>query len=314
MHRPLALLVALAAQPSPDAVRGAAAPAAPPGLVRALEGFPAGARRAVAATAPLVGRPYVLNPLGEGGGFDPDPRFRLDAFDCWTFVETAVALGSAASLDEARLALDDVRYSGAVDYGHRNHEVLSQWVPANGGKGWIADAAAEIAGPRAQDAAVEYSAARWDAVARAGHAIPGLARDRLPEGRFAVGMVAPADLGAVERRIPEGAIALVVREDLPDRSTRVSHAGLVVVRPDGSRWVRHASSAAGVMRVVEEPLARFLRAQQRAMRWRVSGLAFLSVLDNRARVAALAAAAQAAGRPPGPQPSGPAALPPPPRM
>ena len=33
--------------------------------------------RAVAATAPLLGRRYLLSALGEGTGPDPDPRFRL---------------------------------------------------------------------------------------------------------------------------------------------------------------------------------------------------------------------------------------------
>ena len=84
-----------------------------------------------AATAPLLGVRYLLSPLGEGAGLDPDPRFRLDAFDCVTFVETALALGSAGSLEEARRALDDVRYRSRVDVADRLHEVLSQWIPSN---------------------------------------------------------------------------------------------------------------------------------------------------------------------------------------
>jgi hypothetical protein len=86
----------------------AAAPA-PAAVARALGEAPPGGARAVRATAPVVGAPYLLSPLGEGAGPDPDPRFRLDAFDCMTFVETAVALGSASSLEEGRRALDDVR-------------------------------------------------------------------------------------------------------------------------------------------------------------------------------------------------------------
>ena len=78
----------------------AAPPAAPAPLLRALSEQPAGPARAVAGTAPLLGRRYLLSALGEGTGPDPDPRFRLDAFDCVTFVETAIALGNAASAAE----------------------------------------------------------------------------------------------------------------------------------------------------------------------------------------------------------------------
>jgi len=84
----LALALALAAAPPP----------ATPGLEEAIEqalASPAGGPRASAATAPLLGVRYLLSPLGEGVGLDPDPRFRLDAFDCVTFVETALEIGRA---------------------------------------------------------------------------------------------------------------------------------------------------------------------------------------------------------------------------
>jgi hypothetical protein len=289
MARPLALLaLALAAPPSPSS-----APPAAPGesgrtgaIVAALRAAPAGGARADAATRPLLGSPYVPTPLGEAAGYDPDPRFRLDAFDCMTFAETAVALGSASTLDEARAALDDVRYAEAIAYEGRNHEVLSQWIPANVRKGWVEDVASAVAGPRARVAAVEYDAARWAAVARAGRAIPGVPRARLPVGRFEVGLVPEADVPAVAARIPDGTLAFVVRADLRDRPTRVTHVGLVVRGPGGATLVRHATSSVGTARVIEEPIERFLRREERAAAWRVEGLALLAIHDNRPRVAA----------------------------
>jgi hypothetical protein len=259
-------------------------------IARALARTDAGAPRAVAATRPLVGMPYATSPLGEGEGQDPDPRFRLDAFDCMTFVETAVALASAASLDEARRALDDVRYDGPAAYAARNHEVLSQWIPSNVRKGWVAEATAAIAGASAHSAAKEYTPASWRAVRAAGRAIPGIARARLPVGRFDVAVVPPEAVAPLAPRVPLGALVFVVREDAPDRATRVTHAGLVVRGPGGEAFVRHATSTKGVGRVIEEPLDRFVRRQLRAYpRWPVEGFAFFTLPDATARIRALSA-------------------------
>ena len=260
-------------------------------VARALARAPAGGPRAAAATRPLVGARYEPSPLGEGAGRDADPRFRLDAFDCMTLVETATALGSAASLGEARAALDDVRYSGLAEYAGRNHEVLSQWIPANVAKGWIADATPALLGGAPTVAAKEYTRASWGAVRAAGRAIPGVPRARLPLGRFEVGIVPLAGVASIAARIPEGTIVFVVRADAPDRATRVTHAGLVVGGPAGARLVRHSTSSRGVARVIEEPLDRFLRREGLAYpRWPLEGLSFFTIRDATARVRALASA------------------------
>jgi hypothetical protein len=269
---------------------GAAAQPAPPALLRALAEAPAGGPRAAAATAPLHGAPYLPSALGEGEGPDPDPRFRLDAFDCMTFVETAVALGSASSIEDAARALDDVRYRGPPAIANRNHEVMSQWLPANSAKGWVADVTRALAGPLARTEAKEFTGASWRAVARAGRAIPGVPRAALPRGRFTIEVVPEAGLLDLSDRLPEGALLLVVRADAPDRSTRVTHAGIVFLGPDGARWVRHATSTAGVARVIEEPLPRFLARQDKAPAHRpVAGISVLEIRDNRARLARLRA-------------------------
>jgi hypothetical protein len=216
-----------------------------------------------------------------------------------TFVETAIALASASTLSDARLALDDVRYAGTPAYAERNHEVLSQWIPSNVRKGWLAEATHAIAGGSARPAAKEYTPASWRAVRAAGRAIPGVPRARLPLGRFDVAIVAPADVPPLARRLPEGAIVLVVRSDAPDRATRVTHAGLVVRTPGGAALVRHATSSRGVGKVIEEPLDRFLRRQVRAYpRWPLEGFAFFTLPDASARVHELAAPSARPAEPP----------------
>jgi len=264
----LALLLAAAPPRTGVAPRVAAALAA---------GHEAGGPRAAAATQPLHGLPYAQDPLGEGSGPDPDPRFRLDAFDCMTFVETAAALGASTTLDEARRALDEIRYDGAPSLAARNHEVLSQWIPANLRKGFIRPLPAGLlagAAPPAA-AAVEYDEARWGRLARLGLALRGVTPQRLPLGRFEVPVIPPDAFVALGPALPDGTLAFVVREDRPDRPTRVTHAGLVVAAPGPghARLVRHATSSAGVTRVIEEPLDRFVARQRAASRRPLTGFA-----------------------------------------
>jgi hypothetical protein len=105
-------------------------------------------------------------------------------------------------------------------------------------------------------------------------------------GRFATELVPTASLDAVEPRLPVGAVIWVVRAERLDQVTRITHGGLVVVK-QGRRWIRHASASPNVMRVVEEPLARFVEHQRRASSRTLVGLAVFAAPDNRARLAAL---------------------------
>jgi hypothetical protein len=273
----LAAALLLAAGPAPDRL---------PALLAAGAASPAGGPRAAAASAPLVGVRYRLGPLGEGRGPDPDPRFRLDAFDCVTFVETALALGAGVSEEEVRRALDDLRYGRAVDLGDRDHEVLSQWIPRNLEKGWIRPISRELAGAAAVEVASVYDRERWARLAARGQRLAGVPDHLLPIGRFTAEVVPAAALGAVEPRLPDGAVVWVVREERLDQVTRVTHGGLVVVK-GGRRFVRHASSTPGVMRVVEEPLPAFVERQRLASSRPLTGLAVFAVPDNRARLAGL---------------------------
>jgi hypothetical protein len=263
-------------------------PTAPAALLDALSSAPAGGARAAAATRPLLGARYQLSALGEGSGADPDPRFRLDAFDCQTFVETAIALGSSRALDQAARALDDIRYEGKPALAARHHEVQAQWIPANLARGWIADVTREVAGERAVSIAKDFTAGGWADLHRAGRAIAGLPRDREPIGHFETWAVRPEALAAVAGRIPEGTVIVVLREDQPRRPTRVSHTGLVVLGRAGERLVRHATSSPGLARVIEEPLPRFVAREARAYpRWPLAGFALYAIPDSSGRADSL---------------------------
>jgi hypothetical protein len=263
--------------------------AGPPGaaLDAGLASRPPGPARAAFAAGLLRGAPYRTSPLGEGSRPDRDPRFRLDAFDCVTLVETAIALGNAGSVAEARALLDDVRYDGPPDFAHRNHYVEAQWLPANARKGWIEDVTEAVAGELALRAEIAHSAERWRAAARAGRLLPGLDPERLPVGSFPLPYLPLDHLPELASRIPEGTVLLVVRAERPSRPLRVTHMGIVVVGEDGGRWLRHASDVPGVRRVRDERLDRFARRTARERAWPVSGVGLWAIRDNTARAARL---------------------------
>ena len=255
--------------------------ASPEALLDAgLASHPAGAARAVWATRAFLGARYLSSPLGEEAPPDQGPRFRLDAFDCTTLVETAIALGNAGSVAEARALLDDIRYDGPPSFAHRNHYVLAEWLPANRRKGWIEEVTSEIAGDRARRVELRYTTASWRSAARSGHLLPHLDPALLPTGAFAFSIVPLAAMKAIASAIPEGTLVAVVRTARPDRPYRVTHLGLVVVR-QGVVVVRHASPAR--MRVVDEPLERFIARASASSGWKVEGLSLWAIRSNPAR-------------------------------
>ena len=98
------------------------------------------------AATSLVGKPYELGPLGEGAGAEhPEPLYRLDAFDCTTFVETVLAnahCAEAGARAPACLAstMQKIRYGGnVVSYRERNHVPELDWLPHNVRRGYLED-------------------------------------------------------------------------------------------------------------------------------------------------------------------------------
>lgn len=89
-----------------------------------------------------MGQPYVGGPLGEGpaGTFDRDPRFREDAFDCTTFVETVIAVAKARTKSAVLPNMDSIRYkNGVVSFETRNHMPGIDWINNNKANGTLTD-------------------------------------------------------------------------------------------------------------------------------------------------------------------------------
>lgn len=70
----------------------------------------------------MVGKPYVLGPLGEDASPDTDPLIRYDVFDCATLNLTAMAVAHANDAGDTRRAMALANYrDGIVSYENRLH-------------------------------------------------------------------------------------------------------------------------------------------------------------------------------------------------
>lgn len=90
----------------------------------------------------FLGQPYLLGATGEGpdAEFDKGPLYRIDAFDCTTFVEMTLALAQANNLQQFKSIIKKVRYkNGIVSYVDRNHFISADWNENNIKNGYIKD-------------------------------------------------------------------------------------------------------------------------------------------------------------------------------
>ncbi|MFL5358621.1 N-acetylmuramoyl-L-alanine amidase-like domain-containing protein [Archangium sp.] len=217
----------------------------------------------------FLGTPYVHSPLGEGSGVDPDPTFRLDAVDCLTFVEQALAMSLARSDAEVPGILERLRYASTPSYEDRNHLMEAQWLPNNQRKGFLVDVTRRYGGEDTVRVQKTLTPLTW--TSRSSLAL-GLPKARQPKGTYSLDMIPLERVLERARTVPSGTIFVVLREDLPLKATRVTHLGFVVQK--GKRtWLRHARRGAdGNGRVVDEDLETFLARNAKYDKWRVSGV------------------------------------------
>ena len=220
-------------------------------------------------TAPLVGAPYVLSPLGEGHGADPDPRLRFDAFDCTTFVETALALALAPGPSDLLPTLDVLRYrDGSPGFLARRHFPEAEWLPELTQLGVLEDITRSVGGTEVVVETKALSPSTWRR--HKNERLPVLPPARIPEGVFSLDVWPLDKARAATARIPTGTILNVVRVNFANVPVRVSHQGIVLEK-DGQRILRHAADRLH-HRVVDEPLDAFLERMQRYSRWPVAGV------------------------------------------
>jgi hypothetical protein len=231
-----------------------------------------------AISTALIGTPYLLGNAGEGNRdvFDQDPLWRLDAFDCTTFVETVIAASLARDRAGFEHELFAVRYlDGDVKFTSRNHFPEVDWIPNNERSGVIRDLTAALFPSLVRTTAITIDKPHWYSSMTANsieprtrplaerEALAARLRAYAPKTHSENAVIAYLPMEqffvkgahgerlpnkAVLSRIPPATIFNVVREGwapggLPQT---ISHQGFVVQKADGT-YMRHASEGRGVV-------------------------------------------------------------------
>lgn len=95
----------------------------------------------------LLDKPYILTALGEGpkARYDQAPLYRLDGFDCQTYVETILALALSDSVQHFKQCIQKIRYAhGKNRYLKRHHFTAPDWNAFNQQQGILKDITASI--------------------------------------------------------------------------------------------------------------------------------------------------------------------------
>jgi hypothetical protein len=230
--------------------------------------------RVDAISKALLGRPYLLDPLGEGAPPDPDPIARYDAFDCLTFTEEVLALALAGDPIDAGEVRRALRY-GAADpsYAARRHFMELQWIPGNVADGWLRDTTAEYGPTFVIDREVTAETwARWKG--RAAFRMPD---EALPVGPMRLNVLTLDHARAAVDRFRPGSLLLTVRAERPNSPVQVSHIGIIV--PGERPTVRHATPM-GKGGVKDHGLAWYLDHMRTYAVWPAVGVAILEPIEQ----------------------------------
>jgi hypothetical protein len=220
----------------------------------------------------FLGTPYGDSPLGEGKGKDPDPLIRFDQVDCLTFVEETMAMVLAPTDAEVVSWLNRIRYmNDAPKYEERNHLMEAQWLPSNIKKGFLADVTKLYGGASVRRAPKLLTRDTWKS--KSGVAL-GLKPEEQLTGEFGLDIIPVEEALEIVKKVPAGTVLVAVRADRAAMVTRVTHVGFVLQTPKGT-VLRHASRT--FTRVVDEPLATFMKRNLGYAKWTVEGVSLFAV-------------------------------------
>lgn len=202
----------------------------------------------------LVGRPYLLGPMGEGylDSIEMKPLVYLDSVDCVTYVEHALAMARATHEDSLFNVLQHIRYKdGKIDYSHRKHYMLVDWV----GEGRFARVL-----PLTGDTVIQRTMPKVEFFKskKLKYMVNGKeSKDTPSDIRYL-----PFDKAVELASKPYEGPMMVVGIAFIGKSEKIdaTHTGFVIMHPGEKPLVRHASSLRKV--VVEQPLAEYLESRR----------------------------------------------------
>ena len=93
-------------------------------------------------SAQFLNKPYLLGALGEGhqARYDQSPRYRIDGFDCETFVDTVLGIALTNHFEGFEHCIQQVRYQqGKAEFITRNHFTDLDWNLNNQRQGYLKD-------------------------------------------------------------------------------------------------------------------------------------------------------------------------------
>ena len=228
------------------------------------------------ATQPFLGTPYQLSPLGEARGEDPDPRFRIDAFDCTTFVETAIAISHSADWSKAADILDQIRYDdGKKHFEDRRHFITANWLPSLQEENFLTDITSEIGGPKTKNIRFKVTKKKWKYRRIAKNLV--LPKRKRPLGTHQLPIIPISAFKKKGPQIPSGSLVNIVRVPVNSAPLVVTHQGLYFLDKDGVAWIRHASPVA--KRVIDEPFNNMLRRYRKPRKWPIAGFNFQRIIE-----------------------------------
>ena len=240
--------------------------------------------------------PYILFPLGEGlhGAYDQQPRYRLDGFDCGTFVSTQLALALSNNPQTFKQCIDKIRYHGKKTcFLVRNHFTSLEWNRSNQRNGFLRDITRSITGnngkPLFQTSTAVIDKASWyqrtsQNRIKLFETPRSEVKARIHDLKKAGKMFKPqkADIDYIPtsalmndkgqlampivKQIPNGAIMEIVRPNwnLKDKigtNLHISHLGFVFWQ-ENVPYFRHASSE--TQKVVNVTLQSYLQEMQKS--------------------------------------------------
>ncbi|MFO0753089.1 MAG: DUF1460 domain-containing protein [Thermodesulfovibrionales bacterium] len=215
-------------------------------LLRAAAGISGAGRRIAFLSGSFLGAAYREATLSPPGAAAEELTINLEEMDCFTFIDSVEAMRLSSSFQEFARTLERVRYrAGLVSYASRNH-FFTDWPESNAEH--IADATPLI-GERRTVTVQKRLNEREDGALL----LPGIpTRDRtvsfIPSGAVDEGVVGALKTGDY----------LGIYSGAPELD--VSHVG-IFIRTESMICLRHASSAQGVRKVVDQDFRDYLRGK-----------------------------------------------------